>query len=69
MASKKQLRFFVEARVAVSVSVNISAKSLDEALEKAKQMKLEDFIEILGDHNDSNFALSGVFLSDSLPEV
>jgi hypothetical protein len=53
-------RFYVEARIGLSVGIDITAKTLEEALEKSKTLALADFVEIQGDHNDSNFEVSGV---------
>lgn len=60
------MRFYVEGRMSVCVGIEISAKSLEEALEKTKSMKITDFITIDGDHNDSNFRVSGVFEGSGL---
>lgn len=69
MSTTKRSTYYVEGRMALSVGVEITAKSLEEAQEKAKAMKLQDFVEILGDHNDSNFEVSGVFKAASLPDL
>jgi hypothetical protein len=65
----KRRTFYVEARIGLSIGVEISATSLDDAIEKAKNMKLDQFVEVLGDHNDSNFAISGVFTGGGAPEL
>jgi len=64
---KKQESFYVEARIVVSVGVEVVARSLEDAVEKSKSMKLDDFIGLLGDLNDSNHRISGVYLVSSLP--
>jgi hypothetical protein len=69
VAKHTQKEFYVEGRAAVSVGLMVSAKSLDEVVEKSKSLKLEDFVTILGDHNDSNFRVTGVYESSSLPEA
>ena len=61
--------YYVEGRIGLSVGLEIQAKTLEEANEKAKQFKLGDFVEILGDHNDSNFEISGVFKGDGAPRT
>lgn len=65
----KMATYYVEGRMALSVGVEINARSLEEAQEKAKSMKIQDFVEFLGDHNDSNFEVSGVFKAASLPSL
>lgn len=54
MASKpKTKEYLITGRIHIDVGVAVNANTLDEALEKAKQLKIGDFIEILGEHNDS----------------
>jgi hypothetical protein len=61
-ASKPKLRTYsIWARGTFEVSIEIDADSLDAALAKSKELKLEDFIEILGDHNDSSYRITGIF--------
>lgn len=52
--------YYVEGRIGLSVGLEVQAKTLEEAIEKSKAMTLGDFVEILGDHNDSNFGIAGV---------
>jgi hypothetical protein len=66
---KKQQRFFVEGKMALAVGVEITADSLESAMARAQAMKLDDFVDILGEHNDSNFRISGVFSAESLPDA
>lgn len=61
--------FYVEGRIGLCIGLEIQAKTLEEANEKAKQFKLEDFVEILGDNNDSNFEVSGVFKGGGAPRT
>ena len=61
--------FYIEARIGLCIGRDITAKTLEEAHEKSKSLKLDDFIEILGDHNDSNFEISGVFKSGGAPKT
>lgn len=65
----KRKTFYVEARIGLCVGVEIMATSLDDAIEKAKGMELRQFVEILGNHNDSTFAISGVFAGGGAPEL
>lgn len=62
-------RFYVEGRITLSVGVEITAKDLDAAVERTKAMKLEDFVDIHGDHNDSNFEIAGVNKSGGAPKL
>jgi hypothetical protein len=65
----KRRTFYVEARIGLSIGVEILATSLDDAIEKAKSMDLDKFVEILGDNNDCNFAISGVFAGGGAPQL
>jgi hypothetical protein len=46
--------FTVTGRIHIDVGIEVPAKDLEEAFAKAKGLKLENFIEILGDHIDSS---------------
>jgi hypothetical protein len=69
MSKQKLESYCIEGRMGLCVGLTVQAKSLDEAIEKSKTLKLTDFIEFLGDHNDSNFAITGVFKGNGAPEV
>lgn len=69
MSKPKLETYYVEGRIGLCIGLDVSAKSLDEAHEKAKALKLNDFVEIHGDHNDSNFAITGVFKGGGAPAV
>jgi hypothetical protein len=62
MSKKQTLKtFHVNARINLDTTIEISAKDLDEAVAKGKTLDINDFIEIVGDHNDSSFRVSGIF--------
>lgn len=63
MASK-QKSYQAQAKIRVLASVTVTAKDLDEALSKAKELRDEDFVEVLGEHLDGEFELSGVYITD-----
>jgi hypothetical protein len=50
----------VHAQVWLDTSVPVSAGSLDEAVQRAKNMKIQDFVRIKGNHNDSKVKVVGV---------
>jgi hypothetical protein len=60
-AAKKQQSYTVQARIVVEGDLEVRAESLDEALAKAKELKLDDFITVTGGHNDSSLRITGVF--------
>jgi hypothetical protein len=53
-------QFYVSARIIVDCGKEIGAASMEDALEKAKKMKWDDFITIDTDHNDSDMVIDGV---------
>ena len=57
---KSPPKFTVEARVVVITSQTISADSFEDALAKAQAMKVEDFVEVIGEHHDSSIRISSV---------
>jgi len=54
MATKKNVNktFNVTGRVTVDVGIDISAQDITEAVEKAKELKIEDFVVSQGDTQD-----------------
>lgn len=52
--------YSVYAHMALDSARTIQANSLDEAVEKAKGLKIGDYIKILHDNNDNEFAIVGV---------
>lgn len=69
MAKNRLQEYGVNAVLVLDVMTKISARSLEEAIEKAKDMREDSFVIFLGDYNDGKFKLSGVCLLDSLPEA
>ena len=61
MGNKVRNKFYVMARITLDVGCDITAKDLDDAIARSKQMKLTDFVTIDGECNDSKFRVSGVF--------
>jgi hypothetical protein len=60
----KMIEFEVQAKLDLLVSTTVSAKSIEEALEKAKGLQETDFVEFLGDYIDGKFRVSGVYESN-----
>lgn len=61
MATKNRLKTYqVTARLALMVSTEISAESLEDAAIQAKTMKEADFVEVLGEFQDGNIFIQGV---------
>lgn len=62
-------RFYVEGRIGLSVGVEITAKTLADVVERASKMEMTDFVTVEGDHNDSNFRVSGVHELGGAPKL
>lgn len=57
----KNRTFSIMAKVTLDTAIQVNATSLEEAIVKARELKTSDFIEILGDNNDSEVKITGVF--------
>jgi hypothetical protein len=62
MASKKSdTTFMVDAKITLETNCEISAESLEKALEHARTLTIHDFVNFDGDHNDSSLELRGIY--------
>lgn len=57
----KTKTFNVTARLGLEVNIEISASSLEDAVQKSKNLTHTDFVDILGDFNDGEMKINGVF--------
>lgn len=65
MAKQEPLQAYgVWARCRQQVSVEIRARSLEDALEKAKELEEEDFVTVNGEYCDGEFEITGVIRND-----
>jgi hypothetical protein len=63
-AKPKRQEYMVYAKVVVDCAIPVAATSFEDALEQARDLKVLDFVEVLGEHNDSNHQITGVYLSN-----
>jgi hypothetical protein len=64
MANKQKMKdYTVMAMSNELLTLSISARSLEEAFQKAQDLKEEDFMEILGECMDGEFHIAGVYES------
>ncbi|KKK74511.1 hypothetical protein LCGC14_2883040 [marine sediment metagenome] len=56
----KRNKYSVWAELRQTVTVDISAKSLDEALERAKELKEGEFVTVEGEYVNGKFEVTGV---------
>ena len=63
--TKKLKGYTISARIIVLGTVDLSAESLDAAMIKAKELKMEDFITTDCGLNDSSFAITGLYEDES----
>lgn len=64
MATKKLKTFRVEARIHCELCITIEAESLEDAVIKSKELKVDDFIEAKSDDgcfNDYDHKITGIF--------
>jgi hypothetical protein len=63
--NKVQKKFNVWANLRQTVSVEIVADSLEDALAKAKNLDEEVFVDVLGEYMDGEFEITGVLANDA----
>jgi len=59
--AKKLETFHIYAKVLIETSIEIGAENLQNALEKSKELKISDFVDIIGEHNDSELRITGIY--------
>lgn len=57
----KTQTYVIQAKIMVDTDAEINAVSLEEALEKSKELNIHDFITIDGNHNDSSLEINGLY--------
>lgn len=60
MPEKKQ-SFTVQAKLELTLSVDVKAKDMDEALAEAKKLVIGDFVTVKSDLYDESIELTGIF--------
>lgn len=60
MVKEKQAEYGVWAKCYRQVIVNVTAKSLEEALEKSKGLEGDDFVTVNGEYDDGSTEITGV---------
>jgi hypothetical protein len=53
--------FQVSAKLKLFVTTEVQAKSLEEALEKSRTFKEQEFVTILGDYLDGSMEITGIY--------
>lgn len=67
MTDKQKVKSYqVQAVLHLMISVDVQAKSLDDALELSKTMKEVDFVDIQGEYIDGDMRITGAY--ESTPE-
>lgn len=62
MAKKAaQDTFHIYAKVSLETSIAISAKDLEEALQKSKTLTVDDFVDIIGENCDNKVKITGIY--------
>jgi len=52
------------SKIELNIIIDMSAKDLDEALVKSKDLNEHDFVDILGEYMDGKFRVTGVYERD-----
>jgi hypothetical protein len=60
LAKRGKRTFSVFGKLTLDISVDIGAESLADAVDKAKALDVDDFVEILGSYNDGALVVEGV---------
>lgn len=60
MAKKLDI-FHIYAKVLIETSIEIGAETLQDALEKSKTLKIDDFVDILGENCDNELKITGIY--------
>lgn len=60
MATRKKT-YNVTAKLLLEVNIQISANSLEDAVNESKTLRETDFVKILGDYNNGDMKVNGVF--------
>lgn len=69
MANKpRQREYSVYAHLHLEVTQSVMAVSLEEAVQKAKELDQDDFVKVLGECCDSTMKLHGVFGSEQVSD-
>lgn len=59
--AKKLDTFHIYARVLIDTSIEIKAETLEDALIKSKELKIQDYVDILGENCDNEMKITGVY--------
>jgi hypothetical protein len=64
VAASKLKVFYIMGKIVADVHLPIKAMSLEDALDSAGGMKIDDFADIKGDVCDGSLAIKGVFAAE-----
>lgn len=64
MPKKVQKSFNIGAVVHVWTSLPIVAESLEDAVVQARKLAVTDFVDVTGEHNDSELEIVGIDVRD-----
>ncbi len=58
---KKTKRYIVYSKLIINAGVEVTARGLEEAVAKAREMNEEDFIDFKGEYIDGSMDITGVY--------
>ncbi len=59
--AKKLETYHIYAKLLIETSIEVKGETLEDALSKSKELKITDFVDILGEHCDSDYKITGVY--------
>lgn len=60
----KSKNFTVFGILKLTIGIPIKAKNLEEAVKETKELKVQDFVKILGDYMDGEVKINGILYDD-----
>lgn len=59
--AKKLKTYTVSLRIVVETNIEVPAENYEQAISKAREIKVKDVVEFDTDFNDGNIAILGIF--------
>jgi hypothetical protein len=59
--NKPKDSFFISAKILIEANLEITANSLEEALEKSRELKIGEFVDVTAELMDSSLKITQVY--------
>lgn len=60
--------FIITANLKLQVDITIRAESLEDAVQRSKELKVHDFVSIKGEYNDGVLKITGAYSPEGLED-